>query len=513
MPHRFGEDGMHQASSNGSPSRAMPHAGAPPGGRLAPVAADERIVALDVVRGFALLGIFLMNVEFFNRPLADLDAGLPVAAAGLDSWAGWFVHVFVRGKFWTMFSLLFGMGFAVMLTRAERAGAAFVAPYLRRTLALGVIGALHFVFLWAGDILFSYAMGAALLMVVFHARPRILFLFAWLCGVVAVGCALASKLLHAPLPWQPFLFIGVPLLVLAAVAAVLRRWPLSGMRNAGLALYLLPFLAMTIGGGVMLLHPPQARLQAAEQAAKTPAQKAELAKAGQERKENLQKHAAKVAEEARVMGHGGYVDAVALRAREFGHQVGQDAAFAVIVIGMFLLGAWFVRSGVMLDPAAHLPLFRRLAWFGIPLGLAASLLAAGIATHHVRGQNDGAFQLAMGLAMLGNLPASLGYVGAMVLAFHGRWRRWVAAFAPAGRMALTNYLLQSLAGTLFFYGYGLGHWGMGRAGQLLFVCVVFALQLQLSRWWLSRYRYGPMEWLWRGFTYLHWPRMRQETAA
>jgi uncharacterized protein len=100
-----------------------------------------------------------------------------------------------------------------------------------------------------------------------------------------------------------------------------------------------------------------------------------------------------------------------------------------------------------------------------------------------------------------------------VLAFHGRWRRWVAALAPARRMALTNYLLQSLAGTLFFYGYGLGHWGMGRAGQLVFVCVVFALQLVLSHWWLSRYRYGPMEWLWRGFTYLRWPRMRQVAVA
>lgn len=497
---------MGQGISSNGMSNAMP-AG------LEPVAQGERIVALDVVRGFALLGIFLMNVEFFNRPLADLDAGLPVAAAGLDYWAGWFVHVFVRGKFWTMFSLLFGMGFAVMLTRAERAGAAFAAPYLRRTLALGVIGALHFVFLWAGDILFSYAMGAALLMVVFHARPRILFLLAGFCGVMALGCALASKLLHGPLPWQPFLLIGAPLLVLATVAAVLRRWPLSGMRNAGLALYLLPFLAMAIGGGVMLLHPPQAHLQAAEQAAKTPARKVELAKAEQERKENLQKHAAKVVEETRVMSRGSYAEAVSLRVREFGHQAGQDAAFAVIVIGMFLLGAWFVRSGVMLDPAAHLPLFRRLAWIGIPLGVGASLLAAGIATHHVRGQNDGAFQLAMGLAMLGNLPASLGYVGAVVLAFHGRWRRWVAALAPAGRMALTNYLLQSLAGTLFFYGYGLGHWGMGRAGQLLFVCIVFAVQLLLSRWWLARYRYGPMEWLWRAFTYLRWPRMRQAVVA
>ncbi|MCJ0825201.1 DUF418 domain-containing protein [Luteimonas sp. 50] len=503
-----------QAAAQGFEEQAASQAGTPPGARLAPVAAGERIVALDVVRGFALLGIFLMNVEFFNRPIADLDAGLPLAVApGLDYWAGWFVHVFVRGKFWTMFSLLFGMGFAVMLTRAERAGAAFTAPYLRRTLALGVIGALHFVFLWAGDILFSYALGALLLMVVFNARPQVLLSLAAACAVLATGSALGSKLVHAPMPWQLFVAIGGPLLMLGTVAAVLRRWPLAGMRNAGLALYLLPFLAMATAGAVMVMHPPQARLQAAEQASVTPAHRAELAKAEQERRENLRRHAARVAEETRVMRDGSYGEAVALRARGFGGQAAQDAAFAVIVIGMFLLGAWFVRSGVMLDPAAHLPLFRRLAWIGIPLGVGASLVAAAIATHHVRGQNDGAFQLATGLAMLGNLPASLGYIAAVVLAFHGRCRRIVAMLAPAGRMALTNYLLQSLVGTLFFYGYGLGHWGMGRAGQLLFVCIVFAVQVLLSHWWLLRYRYGPMEWLWRGFTYLRWPPLRQPAAA
>lgn len=494
------------------PDNALPH------GRLGPVAAAERIVALDVVRGFALLGIFLMNVEFFNRPIADLDAGLAATAAGLDYWAGWLVHVLVRGKFWTMFSLLFGMGFAVMLTRAERAGAAFAAPYLRRTLALGVIGVLHYLFLWAGDILFSYALGAALLMVVFHARPRLLLLLAGGGAVLAIGCALAAKLgLGAP-PWQLFLALGVPLLVLAIIAAVLRRWPLSGLRNAGLALYLLPFLAMAVGGAAMMQTPPYARaLAPAPAAAPTPAptqaaqaaQDAPAANAREARAQRLREHAADVATEARVMSQGSYAEAVALRAGEFGRQAGNDAAFAMIVVGVFLLGAWFVRSGIMLDPGAHLPLFRRLAWIGIPVGVGIGVLAAGIATTHVRGQNDAAFQLATGLAMLGNLPACLGYVGAVVLAFHGRWRRWVAMLAPAGRMALSNYLLQSLLGTWFFYGYGLGHWGMGRAGQLLFVAVVFALQLLLSHWWLARFRYGPMEWLWRGVTYLRWPRLRQ----
>ena len=142
--------------------------------RFTPIATSERITTLDVIRGVALFGIFLMNVEFFNRPISELDVGLPPGVTGLDYWAGWFVHVFIRSKFWTMFSLLFGMGFAVMLARAQAAGRPFLAPYVRRTLGLALFGFLHCVFIWNGDILFDYAMAAAFLLVVFHAKPKVL---------------------------------------------------------------------------------------------------------------------------------------------------------------------------------------------------------------------------------------------------------------------------------------------------------------------------------------------------
>ena len=109
---------------------------------LAPTLPEQRIEALDVVRGFALLGIFLMNIEFFNRETLSIGQGMPLGLTGIDWWASWFVAYFVQGKFWTIFSLLFGMGFAVMLTRAEQAGRAFMAPYLRRLAGLAVFGAL-----------------------------------------------------------------------------------------------------------------------------------------------------------------------------------------------------------------------------------------------------------------------------------------------------------------------------------------------------------------------------------
>ena len=478
-----------------------------------PVAIRDRIAVLDVVRGLALLGIFMMNVEFFNRPLADLDAGLALGTSGIDAWAGWFVHVFVRGKFWTLFSLLFGMGFAVMLGRAEQAGRAFLGPYVRRTLALALFGALHFIFIWGGDILFSYAMGAAVLMVVFYTRPKVLLLISGACLALAAVLAGLAATVTGPLPWQPFASIAVPLLMLTIVAKSLRRWPLKGLRNAGLVLYLVPFLAMTLGGVAQMRQAPQSeRDRVAHAAADTPAKRDALARELQERADSRGKHAQRIKDEVRVMRTGSYAQAVELRAGEFARHLGSNIGFAIIVLGMFLLGAWFIRSGVMTAPERHLPLFRRLAWIGLPVGLGLGLWGTSIAGTHVPGVNDGRFMVAMGLSMLGNLPACLGYLAVIVLAWHGGGRALLAPLAPTGRMALTNYLTQSVIGTLFFYGYGLGQWGLGRAWQLAFVLVVFAMQVLLSRWWLSRYRFGPVEWAWRWITYGKRPSMRISTA-
>jgi len=161
---------------------------APP--RLTPVAEGQRIEALDVVRGFALFGIFLMNIEWLNRPIAALGIeGMPRGLTGADWLASWFIAYFVQGKFWTIFSLLFGMGFAVMLVRAERAGREFITVYLRRILALAVFGAVHFIYIWEGDILFSYAVGALALLIVLYGRAGPLLA----AGAVLVGLGVGTS--------------------------------------------------------------------------------------------------------------------------------------------------------------------------------------------------------------------------------------------------------------------------------------------------------------------------------
>jgi len=169
-----------------------------------------------------------------------------------------------------------------------------------------------------------------------------------------------------------------------------------------------------------------------------------------------------------------------------------------------------VRSGVMADTGAHLPFFRTLAVYGLPVGVAMGLLGSAIATSHTPGDRYDGWQIAFGLTTIGNLPACLGYVGLLVLMLHSRTAfSRVRVLGPLGRMALTNYLAQSLISATFFYGYAMGNWGMPRAQQVLFVAVVYAVQIVFSTWWLAGFHYGPMEWLWRGFTYWQLPEFRR----
>jgi uncharacterized membrane protein YeiB len=233
------------------------------------------------------------------------------------------------------------------------------------------------------------------------------------------------------------------------------------------------------------------------------------AKLRAEREERLKEQADKKAEEVKIFTTGTYLDTVEWHARHFPEKAASDAGFAVVLVGMFLIGAWFVRSGVMDDTARHLALFRKLALYGLPVGIGLGLLSAFIAMSHTPGERHDGWGIARGLVMLGNLPACLGYLGLVVTMLHSRTAlSRIRVLAAPGRMALTNYLMQSLICAGFFFGFAFGHWGLPRAHQVLFVVLVYAAQVAFSHWWLARFRYGPMEWLWRGFTYRQVPPLR-----
>ena len=130
---------------------------------LTPITIKQRLVAMDILRGLALIGILLMNIEWFNRAISSLGSQ-DTSLSGLDHAVGWLIRCFVEGKFYTLFSLLFGMGFAVMLIRAKEAERPFGAWFSRRMIALIVFGLLHMIFLWGGDILQSYGVAGLLLL-------------------------------------------------------------------------------------------------------------------------------------------------------------------------------------------------------------------------------------------------------------------------------------------------------------------------------------------------------------
>lgn len=124
----------------------------------------ERIRFLDAVRGFALFGILLMNLEAFTGPLLGALTGINMELQDLNRWADALIYIFVQGKFWTLFSMMFGVSFALMYERAQMGGTNFKSIYKRRLLALLFIGFIHYIFIWEGDILFSYALGGFVLM-------------------------------------------------------------------------------------------------------------------------------------------------------------------------------------------------------------------------------------------------------------------------------------------------------------------------------------------------------------
>lgn len=548
-------------------------ANADPALSLTPAPVQQRIDALDIVRGFAIIGICIMNVDFFNRSVAGIGSGIPAGLTGINWLAAWFNAYFIVGKFWTIFSLLFGMGFAVMLQQAEKNNRPFLKTYLRRIIALGVLGTLHHILIWPGDILFSYAVAAlGLLLVLFGTWRVILSVLLIFIGVSFVPnmqaagdfgftvalCGLFALYLRHPgryRRWNVSLPLACWILVALSVtmlSALLASWLFPAMKEArtplgifsplifittwlSIKFYPAPeqriartgvvaycfFVFVGLGfGSVNFLMPdtPEPQRGRASTSASASAQAVQKTKAVDKEAERKARQAKRIKErqeemekEVKTLTHGSYGAAVKLRAEHFVKHAQGEGGFAIMLIGMFLIGNWFVRAGVMQNPAAHLKLLRQLAFIGLPIGIGLGLAGSLLASTFVPGVKNG-WGIAAGLLSLGNLPACLGYVSLLVLILHraGGSSR-LRVLAPFGRMALTNYLVQSVIASIVFYGYGLGYYGMGRATQFGYVALLIPLQIAFSHWWLSVYRYGPLEWAWRAITYWQIPSFRLDT--
>jgi len=408
----------------------------------------ERVQIIDSLRGFALLGILLVNMAIFIHPIFAFLLPPDPATPLLDRVASWLIHFVAEGKFYSLFSLLFGLGFAIQFSRAQERGWRIVPLYLRRLFALLLIGMAHAFLVWTGDILIFYAVLGLVLILFRKAQPKTLLI--WI-GVV----------------------LGGYLLLLALIVGLLQ---------------------------LARLEPTMAVELEQNFAAQEAYFRSETERAYQ------------------IYSEGSFAEITRHRVYEYLSFVG-FAAFGMVpgVFTMFLAGLYFGRRQLFNAVEENLAFFRKLAWWGLAIGLPANLLYATIMSGSAsRLELSPAFLAATVAQIVGGPALSLFYVAALTLLSRRQtWRRWLDLLAPAGRMALTNYLLQSIICTFIFYGYGLGLFGqVGAAAGLALTLVIFATQVAWSNWWMQRYRYGPVEWLWRSLTYLRrQPMLRQSVPA
>lgn len=399
---------------------------------LQPISSQERIQLLDVLRGIAIFGIFVININAFSVYHSfspEQQAALPTAAA--DNVVIFLAHLLFEGKFYSLFSLLFGIGFAVQMLRAEERGRAFVPLFSRRLAVLLAFGFIHLL-LWSGDILALYAMVGFLLIPFRKLRDRTLLIWA------------------AALLVSPILFYS---------AAMLSNGTLDLSRPVKA---IGEHLDLAFGFG-----------------------------------ENVK--------DINILPKAGWMELLKYNFSGIFYRYSDLLYQSRIpkVLGMFLIGFCVGRRKLFSDLSAYRPLLRRVMFWGLALGLIGNIALAVLMEYKVY-EPPTALGIWQTVAYtVGVAPLSLFYaIGITLLWQRAVWQSRLQVFAPVGRMALTNYLLQTVIGITLFYGVGFGL--AGRIGPTLYVAlavVIFLAQVALSTLWLRYFRYGPVEWIWRWLTY------------
>ncbi len=426
---------------------------------IAPVAAASRSASVDILRGFALCGILFINIIAFGRYATEYmnpTAAGPIEGANLVAWV--LSAIFIDMKFISIFSMLFGAGLVLLGDRIESRdnGQGFAGIYYRRIAWLLLFGILHAWLFWYGDILVSYAICGLALYPMRKLRPVTL---------IIIGSAL----------------LIVPVFIFAGVGVAMHFWYTHGGVTEALAAQargdaLTPSQTSTLSmwNDALKDWAPSAEVLAAERAAYT----------------------------------GSWLDAFKERAvHNFFMQFFMIPTFSVWRCGgLMLVGMALMKLGVF-SAQRSTAFYAKLAAIGLTLGLPLCILAA------LDGYRDGftyarTMALSFNLNYLGSIGMSLAYVGIIMLLYRSAVLSEQSligrSFAAMGRMAFTNYLMQTLICTTVFYGYGFSQFAAWERWHLFFVFVpaLLLVQLTYSPLWLSRFRMGPAEWVWRTLTYM-----------
>lgn len=410
---------------------------------VAPISLTERVLALDVLRGFALFGILVVNIlDYAPRATTAADRHL------IDA-----IGVFAEGTFYPLFALLFGIGFAVFMDRAAARGRSGAFLYARRVLALLAIAVLQIVVLEDRNILIRYSFLALPLLIFWRASARACFIAALIAFAIALGREPVQRALVERTMRDP------------VAAANLRE----------------------------------------------------------ERARMLVQMKERQAEKERVAATRSFAAFASYRARwevpsNLRWSIDLRRNFSLMhILAMFLLGAAAWRAGVFVQTDRYRRRLGHVFLWGASAGLVGNLAL-------VLGPSDGPIVplaespiLARAIAFAANSALTLAYVfGVLLLLTQEReaWRRRLVPLSLIGRMGLTNYLWQSLVMSVLFLPYGyrldgrLPVWAYPLIGTF-----IFASHIPLSYWWLARYRFGPVEWIWRVATYGRLQPMRRSAEG
>lgn len=367
----------------------------------------NRIVSIDILRGFALLGILLVNMPTFNSPVLYMG-GPEDKSSKLDSILSSFVELFAQGRFYPLFAFMFGYGAIIIAENSLKKGISFPKLYSKRLAILFVIGLVHAFLIWSGDILLMYAL-----------TGFIFILFYKLSGKTLLGTGIV-------------IYIGSTFLPL------LQRMPVGDF-------------AEDFSGG-------------------------------------WQKSIA-------AYRDGTFSEIFSQRFADWWSMNTENQALvmAVGVLGLMLIGAAFAKLQWLSNASVHKPLLKRMLLAGFVLGFSIKLL----------GYINMESMLSISIQQLGGPLVSLFYMMSIVLLVElPQTRKLLQPLSYVGRLSMTNYLLQSTLMTFIFYNYGLGLYNsISFTIGFILVFVFFALQVFFSKWWLSHYCYGPVEYVWRWGTY------------
>ncbi len=399
---------------------------------LSPTAPAERILSIDVLRGFAVLGILIMNIQSFSmigsayiNPMSYGDM------TGINKWVWIVSHFLASEKFMSIFSMLFGAGIILFYERAVSKGLKAGSLHYRRNLWLLIFGLIHAYLLWYGDILVAYSLCGFLVYLFRKVKPK---------NLLMIG----------------FIFFIIPVFIQLFFGMSIKYWP-QEVYDENMQTWLPT--ADVIQQEIEALRGTW--LTQMEQRSS---------------------------------------DALFMQTFLFFYQV------IWRVVSMMLLGMALYKWGVLSANRSR-KFYSRMLFIGLILGYA--LVAIGVNKNFLADWSmDYSMFIGNQFNYFGSVGVAIGYIGLIMLIcksdFFAGFKR---VFSAVGKMAFTNYILMSLICTFIFYGYGLGLYGqIERSFQTLIVAAIWILIIIISPLWLKYYSYGPLEWLWRGLTYLKFQR-------